>query len=170
MSGLGTAEDVIGGRFDRRRPSLRLMRPFGLVCGLGLLTVLLPPYDVSWPVLALATVVYFAIMGLLIESSRRELRTWVDPAAAYLTFLFVALVNEAGGGASSGLSVLIFVPILWLAITGSKRELYIASVLTGVTILGPVLLFGIQGTHDADSHAEPHYSLGDWRQAVILAR
>src|SRR5918995_1201452 len=97
MSGLGTAEDVIGGRFDRRRPSLRLMRPFGFVCGVGLLTVLLPPYDVSWVVLALAAVVYFMIMALLVESSRRPLRTWVDPAAAYLPFLFVVLRVVLGG-------------------------------------------------------------------------
>jgi diguanylate cyclase (GGDEF)-like protein/PAS domain S-box-containing protein len=168
MSGLGTAEDVIGGRFDRRRPSLRLMRPFGFVCGLGLLTVLLPPYDVSWVVLALAVVVYSVIMGLLVESSRRPLRTWVDPAAAYLTFLFVALVNEAGGGASSGLSALLFVPILWLAITGSKRELYVASLLTGVTIMGPLLVLGAEGTHAAGSDLAPHYAVGDWRRALIL--
>lgn len=157
MSGLGTAEDVIGRRFDRRRPSLRLMRPFGIVCGLGLLTVLLPPYDVSWVVLALAVVVYFIIMGLLVESSRRPLRTWVDPTAAYLTFLFVALIREAGGGASSGLSALLFVPILWLAITGSKRELYVASLLAGATILVPVLVIGT-----------PNYPVEDWRRAFIL--
>ena len=112
-----------GSRFDRRRPSLRLMRPFGLVCGLGLLTVLLPPYDVS--------------LGRAGPGDRRLLRhrracssraaagprrTWVDPAAAYLAFLFVALVREAGGGASSGLSALLFVPILWLAITGIEAR------------------------------------------------
>ncbi len=133
------------------------MRPFGLVCGLGLLTVLLPPYDVSWVVLALATVVYFIIAGLLIESSRRPLRTWVDPAAAYLTFPFVLLLREAAGGASSGFSALLFVPILWLAITGLKRELYVASVLAGLTILIPVLVIG-----------PPHYPVEDWRRAFIL--
>ena len=94
MTGLGTAQVVSGSRFNRRRPSLRLMRPFGIVCGLGLLTVLLPPYDVSPVALVLATVVYLAVMALLIESSRRPRRTWVDPAAAYLAFGFVALVRE----------------------------------------------------------------------------
>jgi diguanylate cyclase (GGDEF)-like protein/PAS domain S-box-containing protein len=133
------------------------MRPFGVVCGLGLLSVLLPPYDVSWVVLALAVVVYFVIMGLLIESSRRPQRTWVDPAAAYLTFLFVGLVRDAGGGAASGLSALLFVPILWLAITGTRRELYVASALCGVTILAPVFLFGA-----------PRYPIEDWRRAFIL--
>lgn len=157
MPGLGTTKDVTGGGFDRRRPSLRLMRPFAIVCGLGLLTVLLPPYDVSWVVLALAAVVYLAISALLIESARRPLRTWVDPTAAYLTFLFVALLCEAGGGASSGLSALLFVPILWLAITGSQRELYVASALAGLTILVPILVIG-----------PPHYPVDDWRRAFVL--
>lgn len=148
---------MIGRRFDRRRPSLRLMRPFGIVCGLGLLTVLLPPYDVSWVVLALAAVVYFIIMGLLVESSRRPLRTWVDSSATYLTFPFIAIVREAGGGASSGLSALLFVPILWVAITGTRRELYVASLLAGATILGPVLVIGT-----------PHYPVEDWRRALII--
>lgn len=157
MAGLGTAKDVSDSRFDRRRPSLRLMRPFGVVCGLGLLAVLLPPYDVSWVVLACATVVYFVIMGMLIESSRREPRTWVDPTAAYLTFVFVLLVREAGGGQASGMAVLVLVPVLWLAITGSKRELYVASFLAGATILGPVLLIGA-----------PRYPIEDWRRALLL--
>ena len=157
MSGLGTAQAAGERRFDRRRPSLRLMRPFGIICGLGLVTVLFPPYDVSWVVLALATVTYFVIMGLLIESTRRPERSWVDPTAAYLTFLFVALVREAGGGAASGLAVLLFVPILWLAITGTRRELYVASFLAGLTILAPVFLVG-----------EPEYPVEDWRRAVIL--
>lgn len=133
------------------------MRPFGIVCGVGLLTVLLPPYESSWMVLAAATVVYLAIMAMLIATSRRPERSWLDPAAAYLTFLFVALVREAGGGAASGLSALLFVPILWLAITGSRRSLYAASVLAGVTIMGPVLLVG-----------GARYPSEDWRRALIL--
>ncbi|WP_310528208.1 EAL domain-containing protein, partial [Nocardioides sp.] len=80
-----------------------------------------------------------------------------DPAAAYLVFLFVALLREASGGHLSGLSALVIVPVLWLAITGSSRELYIASFLAGATILGPVLLVGA-----------PRYPIEDWRRALIL--
>lgn len=157
MSALGTPQGATTGRFDRRRPSLRLMRPFGVVCGIGLLTVLLPPYESPAWVLAGATTIYFVIMAMLVATSRRPERSWLDPAAAYLAFLFVALVRDAGGGAASGLSALLFVPILWLAITGSPRSLYTASVLAGITIMGPVLVVG-----------GDKYPVEDWRRALIL--
>lgn len=157
MSGLRTEHDVSGSRFDRHRPSLSLMRPFGIVLGIGLVTVLLPPYDVSRVVLALATVVFLVVVGLHIESSRRPRRSWIDPTAAYLAFPYVALVRDSGGSQTSGLAALVLVPVVWLAITGSKRELYVASFLAGATILGPVLVFGA-----------PSYPIEDWRRAFVL--
>ncbi len=143
--------------FDRRRPSLRLMRPFGIVCGIGLIAVLIPPHRSSAVVLVMASVCYIAIAVLLVLSARGESRSWLASAAVYLAFPFVALVREAGGGQASGLSVLLFVPILWMAITGSKREIYIASFLAGVTIVAPMLLIG-----------GPRYPADDWRRALIL--
>lgn len=133
------------------------MRPFGVVLGVGLLAVLLPPYDVSWVVLVLAAAVFLGIVALFVTSSRRAERTWIDPVAAYLAFVFVVLVRDAGGGQVSGLAVLVLVPVLWLAITGSKRELYVATFLAGATILGPVLLVGA-----------PRYPVEDWRRALVL--
>jgi len=67
MRRLGTtAEPTAGQGFDRGRPSLRLTRPFGAVCGLGLVAVLLPPYNASWVVLAASVVTYLAIAALLL--------------------------------------------------------------------------------------------------------
>jgi diguanylate cyclase (GGDEF)-like protein/PAS domain S-box-containing protein len=133
------------------------MRPFGIMLGLGLVTVLLPPYDVSPVALGLSVAVYAVIVALFVTSSGRAQRSWIDPTGAYLAFLFIVLVREAGGGASSGLSALLFIPILWLAITGTRRELYVGGLLTGATILGPVLVIG-----------PPHYPVDDWRRAFIL--
>ena len=155
---LGTAVDptIVRG-FNRGRPSLRLARPFALVCGLGLLMVLLAPHHAAWPVLVAAIITYLGVATLLVLASRREERSWLDPAAAYLAIVFVAVVRDAGGGSVSGLSVLLFVPIFWLAITGSLRELYIACALAGAVIVGPVVVLG-----------PPDYPVDDWRRAVIL--
>ena len=142
--------------FDRHSPSLRLMRPFGVVAGIGLITVLVPPHRASAIVLVAATINYLVIALFLVLSARTG-KSWLSLAAAYVAFPFVALVREAGGGQTSGLSALLFVPILWLAITGSKREIYIASFLAGLTIMAPVFLIG-----------GARYPIDDWRRALVL--
>lgn len=146
------------GDFNRRRPSLSLATPFGLVCVVGLLTLLVPPVDVAWPSLVLAVLVLALVAALVWFSTVRDERSWVDLAAVYLTFLFVALARDAGGGSASGLSALLFVPILWLAITGTWVELYIGGALAGLTIVVPMVL--------TEGGA---YSDDDWRRAAILA-
>ena len=132
------------------------MRPFAIICGVGMSTVLVPPYRGSVLALVLALAVFVVILALLVLSSWQPKRSWLDPAAAYLGFPFVGLVREAGGGQASGLAALVFVPILWLAITGTKRELYTASCLAGIIIIGPVLLIG-----------GDRYPVDDWRRAFI---
>ena len=135
------------------------MRPFGIVCGLGLLTVLLPPYDVSLgragPARRSSTSPSWACS---IESSRRQ-PTHLGRPGGGLPRVRFRRPRPRGWGrrSSSGLSSLLFVPILWLAITGTRRELYIASLLAAGVILGPVLFVGA-----------PHYPVEDWRRAFIL--
>ena len=116
--------------------------PFGAVAALGLVAVLLPPYERPWWVVALAALVLAASALLFVVSRRRGERSWLDPVPAYLLFPYAGLVNDAAGagtgGASSGMTVLILLPILWLAITGTPRQLWIASGLSVATLVVPV--------------------------------
>ena len=68
---------------------------------------------------------------LFVVSRRQRERTWLDALPAYLLFPYAALVNDAAGassgGSSSGMTVLVLLPILWFAITGTPRQLWIAS-------------------------------------------
>jgi diguanylate cyclase (GGDEF)-like protein/PAS domain S-box-containing protein len=142
-------------RPDERR-SLKFAAPFMAVAFLGLVTVFLPPYTAPWyePLVALALLL--TSVSLLVLASKRPHRTWLDPASAYLLFPFVGVLRDAGGGGASGLSSLLLVPILWLAITGTRRELWVAAVLAIVTFLVPYLVVG-----------PPHYPVQDWRRAVM---
>lgn len=134
--------------------------PFGVVAALGLFTVLLPPYERPWWIAGLAALVLALVVVVYVLSRRREERTWLDPLAAYLLFPYAGLVNDAAGagsgGSSSGMTVLLLVPILWLAITGTPRELWIASGLAVATLVVPVIVIG-----------PPEYALGDWRRALM---
>jgi len=136
--------------------------PFAVVALIGLVTVLLPPYERPWWVAGLAVLSLASVVLVYVASQRREQRSWLDPLAAYLLFPYAALLHDAAGagagGTSSGMTVVLLLPILWLAITGTRRELWVASALAVLTFVIPILLIG-----------PPGYALGDWRRAVVWA-
>ena len=147
---------------DLRRGGPALAAPFGIVAVAGLVAVLLPPYERPWWVAGLAVLCLVLVAVVYALGQRRGRRSWLDPLAAYLLFPFAALVNDAagagGGGSSSGMTVLLLLPIIWLAITGSRTQLWIASLLAVLTCAAPIVLIG-----------PPSYALGDWRRAVLWA-
>ncbi|MBC2932369.1 bifunctional diguanylate cyclase/phosphodiesterase [Nocardioides sp. zg-1228] len=147
---------------DVRRGGPAIAAPFGIVAVAGLVTVLLPPYERPWWVVGLAVLCLVLVVVVYALGQRRSTRSWLDPVAAYLLFPFAALVNDAAGasdgGSSSGTTVLLLLPILWLAITGSRTQLWVASLLAVLTVVVPIALIGLPG-----------YALGDWRRAVLWA-
>ena len=136
--------------------------PFAAVACLGLVTVLLPPYERPWWVAGLAALSLVPVVVAYVASQRRSERSWLDPLAAYLLFPFSALLHDAAGagagGSSSGMTVLLLLPILWLAITGTLGQLCVASGLAVLTFVVPIVVIG-----------PPGYALGDWRRAVVWA-
>ncbi len=147
-------------RVDLTRGTSALAVPFGAVAVLGLATVLLPPYGRPWWVAGLAALFLAAAALTFVVSRVRPDLTRLEPLAAYLLFPFVGLVNDAAGagngGASSGLPVLLLLPILWLAISCTPRQLWIGSGLAVATLAVPVLLVG-----------PPDYVWGDWRLVAM---
>ncbi|CAM3784212.1 putative bifunctional diguanylate cyclase/phosphodiesterase [Nocardioides zeicaulis] len=144
------------------RGTTALALPFGVVAGLGLLTVLLPPYERPWWVAGLAALCLAASAAVFVASRRRGGTTWLAPLAAYLLFPYAGLINDAAGaargGSSSGMTVLLLLPVLWLALTGTPRQLWVASGLSVVTLALPVVVVG-----------PPDYVVGDWRRTVMWA-
>ncbi len=142
------------------KPGLGLAAPFAAVAATCLAVILVPPYVSAWWVYALTAAVLACVGCSFALSLRGSERTWLDAVPAYLMFVFVALVHHAAGGAvggsSSGLSAAVLLPILWLAITGTRRELRIASGLTVLVFVAPIVLIG-----------PPAYGWGDWRRVVV---
>ncbi len=147
---------------ELRSGTSTLAVPFGTVAGIGLVTVLLPPYADAWWVAGLAAVNLALVAAVFFVSARRTRRSWIDPWVAYLLFPYAALLRHAAGsdagGSATGMTVLLLLPILWLAITGTRRQLWVGSGLAVLTQAVPFLLAGSSSTLGAD-----------WRRAVLWA-
>ncbi|WP_268932183.1 putative bifunctional diguanylate cyclase/phosphodiesterase [Nocardioides okcheonensis] len=145
---------------DLARGTTALAVPFGIVAAIGLLTVVLPPYERPWWVPALAALTLAASALVFALGRRRPDLGWLDPLAAYLLFPYAGLVNDAAGagrgGSASGMTALLLLPILWLAVTGTLRQLWVASALAVATLALPMLVLG-----------PPDYALGDWRRVLM---
>ena len=139
------------------RPTLRSALPFVVVALVGLGSVAAPPYrepTVWQPALLVAG---FALLLVFLGFSLvRSERSWVDPIPAFLFFGLIALARDLGGGSTSGVEPLVALPILWLAMSGTRRDLAIAGVLTAALFVLPMAIIG-----------GPQYPASDWRSAVL---
>jgi hypothetical protein len=152
-TGVDRGEEVF---VAQTRPTWRMAAPFVVVALLSLGSALLPPYDgAGWEVEAMLLTSLASLVVLTI-AIRRDEHSWVDPLPAYLSYLAIGLARDVSGGATSGLGPLVLLPVLWLAVTGSRHELAVGSVLTATLFVGPMLLAG-----------PPTYPLSDWRQALL---
>jgi diguanylate cyclase (GGDEF)-like protein/PAS domain S-box-containing protein len=138
------------------RPTARTAMPFLLLSLLGLLNVALPPYTTKIWHLFVAAVMVGAMAKAYQISLQREERSWVDLVAPLGAFPLIVVLRDATGGSESGLAPLVAIPILWLAVFGTRRDLYAAAVLAALTFVLPVLVVG-----------PPDYAVGEWRQAVL---
>ena len=96
-----------------------------------------------------------SILGTALTSTRAP--SWWRPLPVYLVFPVVALLRDAHGGTASGYAPLALLPVLWLGLYGTRRELLGAVVLLGATFTVPLLV--VQG---------PAYPVGSWRLAVLM--
>ncbi|AXT83941.1 hypothetical protein C6I20_01195 [Aeromicrobium sp. A1-2] len=151
-----TAPHAPDWRYTPERPTLRVAAPFFAVATLGLLGSLLPPYEYGDGEPLFIFGLFMVTLGLVWASTRRDHRTWVDPAGPLLFFLVLALARDMSGGATSALAPLVILPILWMAMTGTRRDLVATGVLTAAMFLGPILLIG-----------GPDYPANDWRRGLL---
>jgi len=101
---------------------------------------------------ALTAVVIAA--ALLVPWAR--LPAWCQAAVPLTFFAVVALLRQAGGGVTSGFAPLVMLPLLWMAMYGSRTQLRLAIVGTAATFLAPLIFVG-----------PPLYPNTGWRESVI---
>ena len=78
------------------------------------------------------------------------------PPIAY--FAVIVLLRHAEGGADSGYGPLVLLPIVWLALYGTRGQLALALVVMLAMFVAPIALVG-----------SPLYPLTEWRRALLWA-
>ena len=86
----------------------------------------------------------------------RRLPAWCQSAIPLGFFPVVGLLRQGAGGATSGYSPLVMLPILWLAIYGTRTQFRLAIAATAATFLTPQILVG-----------PPLYPNTGWRGSII---
>jgi len=128
-------------------PSVAVAVAFGLV--------LLPSQRNDPLFLALAAVAGAATVAAALGARRFPRATAYGMPLAYM--LMVAFLREAEGGASSGFAGLFLVPIIWLALLGSRAALATGLAALAAAQLVPFLVWGA-----------PAYPPSSWRGGVVL--
>ena len=129
--------------------------PFAGAAIIALVLMLLPPSSPDQSMLAAAVLTTIMIAAALLVPWVR-LPPWCQATVPLSFFAVVALLRQDGGTASSGYAPLVMLPILWLAIYGSRAQLWLAVGATALTFFAPLILVGA-----------PQYPANGWRGSAI---
>jgi len=134
------------------RPSAPL-EAAALAC---VLLVLAPPAPVPLRELTWALALTAAIgVAIAVLGRRRSRVSWVEALPPLAFLVVVALVRDAQGGAGAGFAALALLPVLWLALHGTRAQLLAGVAGGAATLLLPIALVGA-----------PAYPLASWRPGV----
>jgi two-component system, sensor histidine kinase and response regulator len=139
----------------RVRP--RELIPFFAAALIGLLAVALPGPETDWTLFAVATggTIAIAAAGTVAARTQRGRPLILIGSLAYL--LVVAVLRHSGTTTAAGYVPLMLLPIVFLALFGTRRQLWIGLAGMTLALLVPFLAFG-----------EPRYASTGWRTALLF--
>jgi diguanylate cyclase (GGDEF)-like protein len=132
------------------------LAPFAGAGIIATVLALLPPTSSNPSDLAAAAVLLAVLVSAALLIPWARLPDWCQASPPLASFAFVALLRHAEGGAPSGFAPVVMLPVLWLAIYGTRAQFRLAIAATAATFLGPLLLVG-----------SPSYPASGWREAVM---
>jgi diguanylate cyclase (GGDEF)-like protein len=140
-----------------RQHVLRRLMPFVLAAALPFLLAPLPPANWRIEEVAMAALITLVIGVTAVAVSWKGLPSWAHliPSLGYLGA--VALLRDAGGGTNAGVGALVLLPVVWMALYGSRTVLLITLAAVAATFFLPILLIG-----------SPTYSPLGWRTGTLL--
>jgi signal transduction histidine kinase len=118
-----------------RREIVLRRAPFTLVVLLGQLSALWPPGPTNMAAFSVSTVLLLGVGGLLLWTKGETPHGWLLRAGIYV--VSVSFLMLATGGVSSGLGLLLLVPVVGIALYGSPREtgLVVGFVLVSILVV-----------------------------------
>ena len=129
--------------------------PYALCTVAGIVTLAFPPYGDEWGHVVVAVV----LLALIVLAGRMAFgRPRVQALPAFGFFLVVMVLRDGSGGALSTLGALVMLPILWVALYGTRLQMWLAGLATLATFAVPTVVLGA-----------PDYPPTDWRRALVWA-
>jgi two-component system, OmpR family, phosphate regulon sensor histidine kinase PhoR len=130
--------------------------PYIFVIMLALVLIVIAPGEHDPLLLSMAAFLTVAIATSPWTVPWQRLPFSMQMAPPLLYFLVIVLIREAQGGTDSGFAPLVALPIIWLALYGTRIELSLAIVCAGATFIVPYVIFG-----------EPRYSGAEVGSALL---
>ena len=123
-------------------PGAREATPFVIGVVAGLVSVVLPGPSMDWTLFALATALTVVLAGAGLVLARLPGAAMLVGALPITYFLVVAMLRHASGETSAEFVALVPLPVIWLALYGSRGQLYAGFAVMAAVLMAPLLLFG----------------------------
>jgi len=107
-------------------------------------------WGVSWAFLAMMVLV--GLLGIQLPRDH-----WVNTLAPLLLLPAIQALRASDGNATSGFTPMIFLPVVWFALYGKAREVWLAVALGALVLTVPIVAIGA-----------PQYPSTTWRGSVLL--
>jgi GGDEF domain-containing protein len=130
--------------------------PFLVAMVLGFAAIRLPAVERDTGRLLAAAALNLLLVVLVLVLPWQKLPRIADLLPPLLYMVVIALLRDGLGGAASAYSTLLFLPVLWLAMYGTRGDLALSVVGVALLLVMPILLIG-----------EPEYPDEEWRRALL---
>ncbi|TMK80442.1 MAG: GGDEF domain-containing protein [Actinobacteria bacterium] len=130
--------------------------PFLGAMALAIAVYPLPPNGNEPNALLAAVVLNALVLISALAMPWRRLPHFAQIVPPFAYFLVIALLREADGGSTSAYAVLSMLPVFWLALYGTRRQLAVSIVGVASVFLMPLLIVGA-----------PEYPTSEWTRALL---
>jgi GGDEF domain-containing protein len=140
----------------RREGLLRRSAPFLVAMAVGFAAVRLPAVERDESEIFAAAALNLVLIALVVFLPWQKLPRTADLVPPLFYMVVITMLRDGVGGAVSAYSTLLILPVLWLAMYGSRAQLAVSVVGVAVLLTMPVLLIG-----------DPDYTDEEWRRALL---
>ena len=140
----------------RKEGLLRRTAPFLVAMVVGFAAIRLPAGHRDTTEILLAAGLNVLLIALVAFLPWQQLPRTADLLPPLFYMVVVAMLRDALGGAASAYSTLLILPILWIAMHGTRFQLAVGVVGVGLLLAMPPLLIGL-----------PEYTDQEWRRVLL---
>jgi two-component system sensor histidine kinase/response regulator len=140
-----------------RRVRPRDFAPFAIAALIGLVSVALPGPPTDWALFAIAAGLTVALAAAGFAAARNGRARFMILLGPLVYLGIVVLLRQSSTTSAGGYVALILLPIVFLALFGTRRQLLIGLLAMTVALLVPALVYG-----------EPRYPTTAWRSTLLF--